>query len=175
MNKIFKPLVGAAMLAALATPAFAQTNQVTTTGTTTIIRPVTISKATDLVFGRIVRPTTGTSTITIANNSNSSVESGAGDALVLGGITTSRATYTINGEGAQVVNVTVPATFDMTGPGTITVTLLDDLPVSNQVTLSNALGAAGSAALNIGGSFDVTDATVTGAYSGTFDVTVAYN
>jgi hypothetical protein len=47
-------------------------------------------------------------------------------------------------------------------------------PAGN-LTLSNALGTTGTASLDIGGSFAISDATPTGDYSGTFVVSVAYN
>ncbi|RYD91987.1 MAG: DUF4402 domain-containing protein, partial [Sphingomonadales bacterium] len=91
------------------------------------------------------------------------------------GTGSSRAKFTINGEGGQVVEVTVPANFVMTRSGgaeTLTVTLDPDLGATT--TLLNSLGSAGSRPLNIGGSFSVPAATVTGLYTGTFDVSVEY-
>jgi hypothetical protein len=70
----------------------------------------------------------------------------------------------------------MPATFNMTRTGgseTLAVALTRN-PAGN-VQLTNALGAEGTAALNVGGSFAVTDATATGAYQGTFTVSVSYN
>ena len=46
-------------------------------------------------------------------------------------------------------------------------------PIAN--ALSGALGAAGSATLNLGGSFNLPSTQASGAYTGTFNVTVAYN
>jgi hypothetical protein len=42
-------------------------------------------------------------------------------------------------------------------------------------TLSSSLGNGGSLAVAVGGSFPITASTPTGAYSGTFSVTVQYN
>lgn len=168
---ILKVGFGAAMLVGLGSPAFAQTNQASTTGSTTIVRPVTITKNADLVFGRVVRPSTGTGTVTLTTTSDTpTIDNG----LILGGITTSHANYTINGEGGQAVSITIPASFTMSGPSasSLVVTLTKD--VTGSETLSNALGAAGSKTVNIGGSFPLTATTTTGAYTGTFNVDVAY-
>ncbi len=152
--------------------AFAQASDSTSaTGSVTIIRPITITKSADLAFGRIVKPTSGTGAVAIAN-SGDSVTAGSG-AVALSGITTSRAKFTVDGEGGQAVTVTVPANFSMTnGANSISVTL--DPDVSGSATLSNALGSAGSKAVNIGGTFSLPDTQASGAYSGTFNVTVAY-
>lgn len=147
------------------------TANATATGSVTIVQPLTITKDADMAFGRIVRPSTGTGTVSLANTSDA-VSATAG-AVALTGITTSRAKFTINGEGAQAVTLTVPASFDMlNGTDSLTVTLSPDL--TSPVTLSGTLGAAGSASLNVGGSFSLPSTTPTGVYSGTFQVTVAY-
>jgi hypothetical protein len=155
-------------------PAFAQTANTdsdTANGSVTIVRPLTITKNTDLVFGRIVQPRSGTGTVAISDSSDT-VTAAAG-AVALSGITTSRAVFTVDGEGGQVVTVTVPSTFNLTkGSDTITVNL--DPDVGSTVTLSNALAAAGSSTINVGGGFNLTSTQASGAYTGTFDVTVAY-
>lgn len=172
MNKIINSGLALMALAGAAAPALAQSNSVTTTGTTTIVRPVTITKSSDLAFGRIVRPSTGSATVTMANTADT--VSADGSAQVLGGISTSRAKYLINGEGGQVVSISVPASFSMTGPTGATLLVTLDKDVAGTETLSNALGSAGSKAVDIGGSFPLTASTVTGAYTGTFNVDVAY-
>jgi hypothetical protein len=174
MNRFLKIGIASAMLAGVATPAFGQaTNTAETTGSTTIIRPVTISKTADLSFGRIVRPSSSTSTVALTDASDTVTASGNG--LVLAGIATSRAKYNINGEGGQAVSITIPANFTMThtnSTDTLLVTLDPDLTATE--TLDSSLGNAGTKALNIGGSFPLTTTTVTGAYTGTFNVSVAY-
>ena len=160
-----------ASAALISSPALAQTSSAATTATTTIVQPVVIAKSSDLVFGTIIKPATGNSTVTLASSADTVSASGTGFAI-LGG--TSRAKYTITGEGGQAVSISFPATFDMTGPSssTLEVTLASDLGTSS--TIGGALGAEGTKDLNLGGSFDVGDATTTGAYTGTFSVTVAY-
>lgn len=155
------------------TSAFAQaTASTSASGSVTLIRPITITKTADLEFGRVVKPTAGTGTVSMTNASDTTTASAG--AVALAGITTSRAKFTIDGEGAQVVNITVPATFVITNTvDNITVTTTQNLGAST--TLSGALGAAGNASLNVGGSFSVPAANSTGLYTGTLNVSVAYN
>ena len=170
-RKLF--LAGAALVSlGFSHAALAQASaQATASGSTTIIRPVTVTKTADLQFGRIVKPATGDGTVSMANAADA-VTAGSG-AMALSG-TTSRAKFTINGEGAMGVSLTVPASFEMSnGTDQIVVTLDPDLGATT--TLSGAAGAAGTKALNVGGSFSVPAAISTGAFVGTFDVTVAYN
>ena len=171
-----KKIIALALVAAgmASTPAIAQaakTSTATAKSSVTIIRPLTITKDTDLVFGRVVQPRSGTGTVSIANNSTTTVA--ASGAVALSGITTSRAVFTVDGEGGQVVTVSMPGTFDLTkGADTITVTLAPDFGAT--VTLSNALAAAGSKVLNVGGGFNLPSTQASGAYTGSFAVTVAY-
>ncbi|HWH21923.1 MAG TPA: DUF4402 domain-containing protein [Allosphingosinicella sp.] len=177
MNAILKAGVALAMLAGAGTPAFAQSNSASTNATTTIIRPVTISKVDDLAFGKIVKPSAaGNSTIEIGTGADTASVT-AGSAVLLTS-TRSRAEYDINGEGGQAVTVTVnsgSSTFNMTRSGgseTIQVTLLG-IPGS-AVTLDSSLGSAGTYKLYLGGNITISDETATGAYTGSFNVNVAY-
>jgi len=173
MNIIMKSGIALAALTTLAAPAVAQSSaSATTTGTTTIIQPITIAQNSALAFGTIVRPATGASTISIGTGADT--VSATGGAVVLRG-TKSRARYTVSGEGGEVISVTLPASFNLSklGATDLAVTLTRN-PAGN-LTLSNALGATGTASLDIGGSFAISNTTVTGDYSGTFTVNVAYN
>jgi hypothetical protein len=164
--KIALPVI----LTGISGAAFAQaTASVTTTGSATIIQPITLTPGTGLAFGTIVRPGTGTGTVTI--------DSTTGTRTVANGVvglasTTSRAVYNVAGEGGSTFSIAVPATFNLTGPSTIPVTLT---PTGSTGTLSNALGSAGTASFGVGGNFSIASTTATGTYSGTYNVTVAYN
>ena len=80
-----------------------------------------------------------------------------------------RAAYNVTGEAGQTFSISVPTSFAMahaTAPS-ITVNLT---PEATSGTLTG-----GAATFGVGGSFDISDTTATGAYSGNFTVTVAYN
>lgn len=164
--------LGVVATALVAAPAIAQSSSVSTNGTTTIIQPLTIAQSSALSFGTIVRPLSGSGTVTIGTGADT--VSTTGGAVALRG-PTSRARYTVTGEGGEVVSVTMPATFAMlrSGAPDLTVTLTR-APAGN-LTLSGTAGATGTAALDIGGSFPISSTTLVGNYVGSFTVAVAYN
>ncbi|SDR13687.1 protein of unknown function [Brevundimonas sp. 374] len=172
-----KSLIAAAalVLTAIASPALAQSASTTGSGSITVIRPLTITKTADLKFGTVVRPGTGSGTVVVSSAGARSVTGG-----VVGlnsGDTPAAAAFSVAGEGGQSVSVTIPATFSMAnGTDTLTVTTSNSLTGSAaSQTLSNALGSAGSLAFSVGGSVPVASTTATGAYTGTFTVSAAYN
>ena len=175
MTRLMKIAACAAALFAFATPAMAQSSATqSTTGTTKIIQPITLAKNTDLAFGSVVKPNSGANSVAIDATSGSRALTGGGDAA-LAPSTSGRATYTVTGEGGQTFSISTPTSFDMQrqgGSDTITVALTQSAASG---TISGALGNTGTATFGVGGSFDVSAATASGAYSGTFDVTVAYN
>ena len=172
MNKL---LLGAAAIFALAaTPALAQSNTATATANSsiTVYQPISIVKDADLVFGRVVRPSTGTGSVTIANNG---ARTPAGGVIGLTS-TTSAANFVVTGEGASSVAISIPATFALTnGAATLTVTTTNDLTAVGATILSGALGATGTKSFNVGGSVPIADTTASGSYTGSFMVTATYN
>ncbi len=176
--KLFRTLLIASLAACGASSvAHAQASaSVSATGSVTIFRPITLAKNTDLSFGTLVRPGSGSGTVVIAQADGARTFTGTVALLSTGpNAAAGRATYTVNGEGGQTFSITVPANFTMTRTGgaeTIVVTLAATSPTG---TLNNALGAAGSATFGVGGTMPVTSTTATGAYTGTFSTTVAYN
>jgi hypothetical protein len=150
-----------------ASSALAQVNTSTATasGSTTIIKPLTITKNVDLAFGRIVRPSTGSGTVTIANTADTVTAAGGAVNLTS---TTTRAKFTISGENGLTATLSVPTTFAMNNAANVlTVTLSPDQ--TSPLTLGSS-----DTIMFVGGCFPVTSTTVSGAYSGTFDVTVTY-
>ena len=170
MKTALKIAFGALTLSALASTAFAQNSAtVTTTGTATIIQPISIS-GTNMAFGTLVKPASGSSTVTLSNSANTIT----GTVTTLASSSPTRATYSITGEGAQAISVTVPANFTMNGPSssTLVVTLV---PATLPTALSGTIGTTGNASLGVGGSLLLDSTAVAGSYSGTFNVTVGYN
>lgn len=138
-----------------------------------VYRSISISKLTDLNFGRIVRPPTGSGIVAV---DASGVRSVSGGAVAVSTPTPTAATYSVAGEGGRIVSVAVPASFTMTrvgGAQTLAVTTVRS--VAGNLTLSGSLGTAGSAPFAVGGSFPIANTTATGDYTGTFNVVVQYN
>ena len=106
---------------AIATPALATD----ATGSITVIRPLTVTKNADLDFGTVIRPDSGSGTVTVATDSARSVANGV---VALSSTTASAAGFTINGEGGQSVSVTIPASFTLSsGSNSLSVTTSSDL------------------------------------------------
>lgn len=140
-------------------------------GKVTVYRALAIANTADLNFGRIQIPSSGSSTITLnASNGSRTV---SGNAVGYATPAPTRGAFTISGEGGQQVSLSVPATLQMTGPGTLTVSITDTAP--NTPRLSGDLGALGSYNFDIGGSFTITPSTPVGGYSGVLTVSVDYN
>ncbi len=72
-----------------------------------------------------------------------------------------------------MLNTTIPTSVSLlSGTNTLAVTLLPDF--GSTVTLDGALAGAGAKTLNVGGSISLPSTQASGAYTGTFQVTVAY-
>ena len=174
MNRLMKIALCAAAASAVAAPALAQSSSTQSTSSSTrIIQPLTLAKNTDLAFGSVVKPSSSTNTVGVDAASGARALSGGGDAA-LAPSSAGRATYAVSGEGGQTFSISTPATFDMLrqgGTDTITVNLA---PSATSGTISGSLGSAGTASFGIGGSFAVAPSTASGAYTGSFDATVAY-
>lgn len=172
-------LAAAAMLAASswAGAAAAQASVTTLTeGSATIFQPISISKVQDLQFGIIVRPVSGSGSVTQPAGGGSRTTSGPINLLT--GATYGApqpATFNVLGEGGQAFSIGVPpsTTLNKSGADPLTVTLASSAASG---TLSNTLGNQGSATFGVGGTIlNITDLTSTGIYTGSFIVTVSYN
>jgi Domain of unknown function (DUF4402) len=137
----------------------------------TVIRSIAISKLSDLVFGRVATPPTGSGTVVV--NPNTGAQSSTNGVVTFASPPSSRAAFNVTGEGGQAFSVTVPASFVMTGPQSMTVTTSSS--VTGTPLLSGSLGSAGSFTFGIGGSAPISSTTPNGDYAGSFTVTVAYN
>ncbi len=173
MRKIIPLITGGAALAALASPALAQNTQTATaTGTATIIQAISVSAATNLGFGTIVKPSSGTSTIVVSTAGSRSF-AGGGNAVAANTGGVSAASFVVKGEGGSAVSMTVPLTFSMTaGTNTLVVTTTSTTTAGN---LSGGIGAVGSFTVGVGGSFPLATNTASGSYSGNLVVTAQYN
>lgn len=161
--------------------AFAAGNTSATTAnvTTTIIRPISVTKNTDLKFGTIVRPGTGSGTVGLSTTNVSTV-TGTG-AILLPSSTTSAANFTVSGEGAQVFTLVIDSTVTLANTaasgGALTVTTVNDAACTTSCALPGALGdvANDTKVVNVAGSFPFLSTTNTGAYDGTLNISVTYN
>jgi hypothetical protein len=140
-------------------------------GMVRVLRALAAQKTADLSFGRIQVPTSGSSTITL--NAATGARTATGNAVLFATPVPTRAAFTVTGEGGQQVSITAPASFDLTGPSTLSVTVTDTAAATPK--LSGRLGGGGSYSFSVGGAFTITPSTPTGAYSGVLSISIDYN
>jgi hypothetical protein len=161
----------AAAAVAVASPALAQSSaSATVSSTGRLIAPISLTKDSDLLFGTIIKPSSGNATITIGTGADTVAVTGTGAGSAG---TASRAKFTVGGEGGQAYAITVPASFTLSNSGNdVTVTLTSSATTG---TLSGTLGSAGTQTFQVGGAFTIPSTQATGNYAGSFTVTTAYN
>ena len=143
------------------------------TATATVSRGISLTKNSDLAFGRIIRPNAGSGTVTVSTAGARSL-TGTGSFGFAAPAPTA-ASFGITGEGGQSVTVSVPSSFVMTRAGSPNITVNTTATGSGAQTLGGTLGSTGTLAVSVGGSFTINSATPTGGYSGSFLVSVQYN
>jgi hypothetical protein len=179
---------GASALAITITPSTAGCAANTTNATvpTLVNTPLTITRLSSLAFGRIVRPPSGTGTVTYTSNSSGSgTMEVTGGAVALASPAPSLASFRIQGQQYKEVVVQVDSSVNLThGTDTIVLTPLavwgdgagngsfnNGMNGAGQANLANPDGAA---TLYVGGSFSLTPSTPSGVYSGAINVTAVY-
>jgi hypothetical protein len=139
--------------------------------TMTPFRSLSLAKISDLSFGRVVRPLSGSGTVTLNSNGTKSITAG----VWLTTPTALRSMFTATGEGGKALSVSIDPSFTMTrtgGSDTIVVTTNNSV---GSAVLSSIAGNSGTYNFFVGGSFPISSTTPSGAYTGAFNVMVAYN
>ena len=179
MNTRLFPLALPVLLGSMT--AFGQSSANTSaSATATIYLPIAISKTNDLVFGDVYPNATTAGTVT--------VDPKAGTATTSGGVsldtlrTASPATFSISGMNSAAFTITLPSSGSMTGPGpTMALSSFSAYLGSGSTIVATSvptnLSAGGSLTLAVGAQLAVASAVTQtqGDYTGTFNVTVAYN
>jgi hypothetical protein len=182
---------GSSALSITITPSTAGCPSYSTTATvpTLVNTPLMISRLTNFSFGGVVRPPSGSGTVTYTPTSG-----GGGTMEVTGGIATvpslapSAGALKIQGQQYRQVSVSVDSSVNLTsGANTIVMTPRavwgNDASGGNPGFNSNGYNGAGQVNLSnpdgavtiyLGGSFTVMSSTPTGAYSGVINATAAY-
>lgn len=168
MKKITLFASAASLLWLAAGAASAQSSATqSTTVSARVLAKIQLTKNTDLNFGDLVAgASAGTVVITTAGVRSST----GGVALAVG--TVSQAGFTVTGEPNKTYTITVPGSVTLNGPGGNT--MLVNAFVLNPTTPAT-LPVGGTMPLNIGATLNVAANQVTGSYTNTFNVTVAYN
>jgi hypothetical protein len=158
-------------VSAIASPGTPASSGTARNATATVYRAISLAKVSNLSFGRIVRPNSGSGWVELAPTGARTSSS----AVWLLTPSPTRAQFTLTGEGGRVVDVDIPATFDMTRVGGGSVTVTTDSNLAATPTLSSSLGNNGTLSFFVGGRLDLDSTTPGGAYTGTFVVTTSYN
>lgn len=164
-----KVLFVSVMLFTFAMGAYSQSATTTASASAVIIAPLTITRNTDLHFGTVMRSAVaGTVTVSPVDGTRSS----------LGGVTLSalaplhsRAQFTVEGETGKTYTISLPTTDVI-----ITNATSDQMEVNAFTSDPTPTGsiAAGTSTLYVGATLNVDANQASGAYTGTFSVTVNY-
>jgi hypothetical protein len=170
-----KALLATAAAAAfvIATPAFASagpTSSANANADAVIVKPISITKVTDLNFGRIAADTAA-STVTIANDGTRT--SSTPNVLIAAGSSPTAATFTVAGEPNLAYTASLAAsTIQLVGATVL------QAPMSAALTLvqgATALDGSGADTVSVGGALSVGANQASGSYHGTLTVNVQYN
>jgi hypothetical protein len=123
------------------------------------------------VFGTIVKGS-GSGTVQVDANAG---QRNVGGVFGLSSPAPSNASYTVTGEGGQTISVSVPTAMTISGPGGYSLNVDLSSTASGARNLSSAIGSAGSYSFTMGGTLYVPSGANTGAYTGSYSVTVQYN
>ena len=168
LRNIGLPSAAVVALLAIASPSLAQN---TATGSAsaavTVARPITITKNTDLSFGRVVPDASTAGTVVIGTGADTATPTTVH--MVTGG-TITRAKFTVGGEGGQAYSIALPGSALSLGGPTVDTWTTD---VASPV-ISGTLGSAGTQIFYVGATLHVPANQAAGSYTGSFNVTVTY-
>lgn len=148
-------------------PTIPTTTSRTVSATATVRKALSLSKTSDLAFGTIRAPNSGTGTVIISTAGARSI--GSGTPYLFPTPSFSAANYNAAGQSGAAVTVSVPASVTLTsGSNTLTATLSPS--VSGAQTLNG-----GALNIKVGGTLTIPSGQAGGNYDGIFTVTVTYN
>ncbi len=151
-------------------------NTTPTTGTNsgyayaTVVQGLALTSSGALNFGTLIRPTSGTGTAVVGQDDGNYYNNNI-YALPVSGAP-SRVVFTASGEPNKAISISIPGHFDLVrsgGGSTLSVA------VSSNAGSSGTLNGSGTYTFGVGGSINVSTSTLTGVYTGSFVVSVAYN
>ena len=179
MKNITKIFAIALVALGFSATSFAQTvspsSTATADATASILTPILITKNADLGFGTIGAVAGSASTVVV---SNTGVRTSATATLfTVASTPVTNARFTITGTPNALFAITLPAT-DVSLTSTSVGATAMTIPAaswSSDLGVSSTILNTGSKVLNLGATLNVGAGQTAGTYSGSFDVTVAYN
>lgn len=148
------------------------TTGATVTTTANTYRPPSVS-GTQLNFGRVGKPSTGTTTVTITPSTGTATRTVSG----AGGPSTgwSQATFTITGENSLAITVSQDSSLTLSGPGANITASLTHTTFPTVIGTGGTTGSQGTSTFYTGGSFTIGTSQTVGTYNGSYNTTVSYN
>ena len=176
MKKLLVSAGALVALAATATPAYAVPAESDATARVEILRALQLTSEGNLDLKTIVLsgPAGFSATVGVNQAGDDNCDGASGDVTCSGDMTP--ATYRLIGSNDKMVSVSVASTLaleNQTNTSAPDLTLNVDAP-SDPIDLGEN-GDDTGVTFSIGGSVDLTDATVDGVYQGTFAVTAEYD
>lgn len=133
----------------------------------TIVTAISLSKTSDLDFGHVVASGSAGTVVMSAAGSRSAT----GGASLGNAGSAAAAAFTVSGQASATYAITLPSSATITSGGNnMTVNTFTSSPSS-----TGTLSAGGSQTLSVGATLQVGSSQATGSYTGSFNVTVAYN
>ncbi|NMT62957.1 DUF4402 domain-containing protein [Marinobacter orientalis] len=175
-NKFSLSLLRAGVVFMAAIPAVSFGADATTQSSATVIEPIAITKAADLVFGDFAPGAGGTVTV-----STSGARTAGGTILSTAGNTPTAAKFDVTGnaDSTYSISLTAPASLSdgAATPNTMALAVFSDLDASNTISgqVSSGTLTAGAQSVYLGGELTVGAGQVAGTYTGDITVTVEYN
>ena len=145
----------------------------TTTGTVQITgyTALSMTKASDLKFGLVTVPSSGTGSVIITPGASAAYSTSGGASQGCGAGLCAQAAFNVTGQASASVALTLPTTVNLVKSvgSTLTATLSMD---QNRTT---SMSGAGSLTVHVGGTLVVPTSAATGSYSGAFTLRAIYN
>jgi len=164
------------MMAGFSTKVMAQATE-TTAAAANIITPIAITETSSLHFGTMAVLAGTGGTCVLSTQGVRTATDGVNLSVQSPGAT--NAAYNVSGAVNTTYAITLPSTItvnESTSGSSMTInSILARTASAGADGLTGTLSADGTDSFTVGGTLNVTAGQSTGLYSGTFDVTVAYN
>ncbi|MBD2843117.1 DUF4402 domain-containing protein [Erythrobacter rubeus] len=165
MKKLILLAAASAVVSAPAMAAPGDTSTAQGSATAEVVAPITLTHVTNaaLDFGTFTTGDNGgTVVVDLAGDGTDS-----GDVTLIGGSAEAADAFTVAGDASRSFSITTSA--GSVGNGTDTMNFTTNAPTDG------TLNGSGAAAFSVGGTLTVAGGESAGVYTGTYDVTVAYN
>ena len=174
--KTIRVLVRLAIVSAISlVPSLSHAASATTTSTATVIEPIAITKAADLVFGDFARGAGGT--LTVATDGT---RTASGPILSTAGALPAAAQFDVTGNADSTYSISISpaaALTDSVSTETMSLSVFNDLTAGGATagTVTSGTLTGGAQSIYLGGELTVGATQSAGTYTGDVTVTVEYN